>query len=146
MAPPIRFENLKRPALNTPLSEIEVEGVRLDLHHQLRMVGLTFGLEPTAATLGWAATGRLMVIRRGRALPISGLALHFVELSRFEVAFAAEPPGQLEYLEVRSEPDPELLFFFEAGTIRIGCAFCRAELVTDADEEEGIEPPPGLLQ
>ncbi|MGH9480799.1 MAG: hypothetical protein ACRD1L_01800, partial [Terriglobales bacterium] len=65
MSKPIRFLNLKRPALNQALAEIEVEGVRLDLHRKLRLVGLTFGIEPTTATLGWAAVEELVVIRHG---------------------------------------------------------------------------------
>ena len=142
----MQFENLKRPPAHTPASEIEVEGLRLDLHQHLRLVGLTFGLEPTAATLGWAAAAPLLVIRRGRAIPVSGLAMHLIELSRFEVAFTGESPGQLEYFELRTGPEAELRFFFEGGTLRLAAAICRAELITEGDEEAEMEPPAGLLQ
>lgn len=149
---PIRFMNLKRPALNLALSEIEVEGVRLDLHRKLRLVGLTFGIEPTTATLGWAAVEEMIVVRRGQAVPINGLALHFTALTRFEVSFQQDPPGQLEYFELRNDPETTLLFFFEGGTLRLSCEECRAELVVESDEEEvnesGSEPGsgPDLLQ
>lgn len=140
----MRFDNWKRPPLDTAVSEIEVEGVRLDLHDKLRLVGLTFGLEPMTATLGWAATSPLLVVRQGRALPVSGLALHGIDLNRFEVAFEAEPPGLLEYFEFRQK-DKSLLFFFEGGTIRLGCAVCRAELVVEGEAETEAASP-GLVQ
>lgn len=145
MTKPTRFANLKRPQANTPLAEIEVEGVRLDLHRKLRLVGLTFGIEPTTATLGWAAVEELLVVRHGQAIPINGMALHFSALTRFEVSFQEEPPGQLEYFELRQDPEPTLVFFFEGGTVRISCEECRAELVTESDEDDGHEsgPEPG---
>lgn len=159
MVKAIRFENLKRPAANVPLAEIEVEGVCLDLHQKLRLVGLTFGIEPTTATLGWAAVEEMVVIRKGQAVPISGLALHCSDIVRFEVSFQEEPPGQLEYFELRQEKGAEkgsaaevsLRFFFEGGTVRISCDACRAELVTDAEDELSDPgmlsgPTPGLVQ
>lgn len=152
LAKPIRFINLKRPAANLALSEIEVEGVRLDLHHKMRLVGLTFGIEPTTATLGWAAMEEVLVVRHGQAIPISGLALHCATLTRFEVSFQQQPPGLLEYFELRHDPEMTLVFFFEGGTLRVSCEECRAELVTDGDEDELIEPgsqsgpAPGLVQ
>ncbi|MGH9487896.1 MAG: hypothetical protein ACRD04_09960 [Terriglobales bacterium] len=144
----IQFENLKTPALNHPLAQIQVEGLHLDLHRQLHLVGFTFGIEPTSATLGWAAKEPLLVIRSGQALPVSGLALHFSGVSRFEVAFESEPPGQLDYFEFLNDPEPLLRFFFEGGTVRIAGAVCRAELVTgNDDEEEAVSTSSsGLLQ
>ena len=114
--------------------------MRLDLHQKLRLVGLTYGIEPTTATLGWAAVQEVLLVQRGQALPLSGLALHFAQLTRFEVSFQAEPPGQLEYFELRHDPEPTLVFFFEGGTVRISAESCRAELVTDTGEDE---PPEG---
>jgi hypothetical protein len=135
------------------LAELEVEGVRLDLHQKLRLVGLTFGIEPTSATLGWAVLGEIHVIRGGQALPICGLALHFSSLTRFEVSFQQKAPGQLDYFEFRHDPEPTLVFFFEGGTVRISGSDCRAELVTDteddAEDDETGTPPvpsPGLVQ
>lgn len=116
-----------------------MDGLRLDLHRKLRLVGLTFGIEPTTATLGWAAEEEMLVEHHGQAIPLSGLALHFTTLTRFEVSFQREPPGQLEYFELRNDPEPTLLFFFEGGTVRVSAAECRAELVTDS---EGIESGP----
>ena len=150
----IRFENLKRPPLNVALSEIEVEGTRLDLHGKFRLVGMTFGIEPTTATMGWAAVEEIIAVRQGRALPISGLALHCSSLTRFEVSFQEEPPGQLEYFELRNDPEMSLLFFFEGGTVRISCGECRAELVIESDDDDLLEPgsesgpgsTPGLVQ
>jgi hypothetical protein len=157
MNKPARFENVKRPSADAPLAELEVEGVRLDLHQKLRLVGMTFGIEPTSATLGWAAVEELLVVRGGRAIPVSGLALHFTELSRFEVAFQQSPPGELEYFELRQEGETSLVFFFEGGTVRIGFGELRAELVTESDDireddESGPDPVsgsgggPGFLQ
>lgn len=137
-----QFDNWKRPQANLALSEIEVEGIRLDLHAKLRLVGLTFGIEPTTATLGWAAVGEVLRVRQGRALAISGLALHCVEVRRFEVSFQSEPPGQLEYFELRHDPETTLVFFFEGGTVRISAATFRAELITDSDDD----PLPSLVQ
>ncbi len=134
MKTPARFENLKRPIADQPLAELEVEGVRLDLHRKLRMVGMTFGIDPTSATLGWAAVEEMLVVRHGQAIPISGLALHFTELSRFEVAFQLAPPGELEYFELHQEDETALVFFFEGGTVRIAFGECRAELVTESDD------------
>ncbi|MGH9483182.1 MAG: hypothetical protein ACRD1L_13935, partial [Terriglobales bacterium] len=133
------------PALNQALAEIEVEGVRLDLHRKLRLVGLTFGIEPTTATLGWAAVEELVVIRHGQAVPINGLALHFTALTRFEASFHEDPPGQLEYFELRHDPEMTLLFFFEGGTLRLSSEECRAELVIESDDEPVSEsgPEPG---
>jgi len=139
MIKPTRFANLKRPPANTPLSEIEVEGVQLDQHRKLRLVGLTFGIEPTTATLGWAAVEEMLVVRHGQAIPINGMALHFASLSRFEISFQQDPPGQLEYFELRHDPEPTMVFFFEGGTVRISCEECRAELVTESDEDEGSD-------
>lgn len=113
--------------------------MRLDLHQKLRLVGLTFGIEPTTATLGWAAVQEVLVVQRGQALPLSGLALHFASLTRFEVSFQEEPPGQLEYFELRQDPELTLVFFFEGGTVRVSAEECRAELVTDGGEDEGPE-------
>jgi hypothetical protein len=141
-----RFENLKRPPADLPLAELEVEGVRLDLHQKLRLVGMTFGIEPTSATLGWAAVEELLVVRGGQAIPISGLALHFTELSRFEVAFQQAPPGELEYFEFRHDGEAALVFFFEGGTVRIAFGELRAELVTetsDIREEDESGPAAG---
>jgi hypothetical protein len=148
MTKPARFENLKRPPADVPLAEMEVEGVRLDLHQKLRLVGMTFGIEPTSATLGWAAVEEVLAVRGGQAIPVSGLALHFTGLSRFEVAFQQAPPGELEYFELRQEGETALLFFFEGGTVRIGFGEIRAELVTEADDireddESGPDPVPG---
>ncbi len=148
MKSPARFENLKRPAADVPLAELEVEGVRLDLHQKLRLVGMTFGIDPTSATLGWAAVEELLVVRRGQAVPVSGLALHFTGLTRFEVVFQQAPPGELEYFELRQENETALVFFFEGGTVRIAFSECRGELVTEADEireddENGPGPGPG---
>ena len=137
-----RFENLKRPPLEVPLSELEVEGLRLDLHGKLRLVGMTYGIDPTSATMGWAAIEEVLVVRHGRALPISGLALHFSSLTRFEISFQSEPPGQLDYFELRHDPELTLIWFFEGGTVRISCEECRAELVLEG-EEESPEPGPG---
>ncbi|MGH9393614.1 MAG: hypothetical protein ACRD1E_05545 [Terriglobales bacterium] len=118
--------------------------MRLDLHQKLRLVGLTFGIEPTTATLGWAAMQEMLVVRNGQAIPMSGLALHFTALTRFEVSFQSDPPGQLEYFELRLDPEPTLLFFFEGGTVRASAAECRAELVTDGDlGDSGAEPDSG---
>lgn len=152
MAKPIRFINLKRPPDNLALSEIEVEGVRLDLAQKLRLVGLTFGIDPTTATLGWAAIAEVRVLRQGQSIPVNGLALHCTDLTRFEVSFQTEPPGQLEYFELRHDPEMTLLFFFEGGTVRLSCAECRAELVTETDEYDTNDPggqtvpPAGLVQ
>ncbi|MGH9467774.1 MAG: hypothetical protein ACRD1Y_10510 [Terriglobales bacterium] len=122
----------------------------LDLHRKLRLVGLTYGIEPTSATLGWAAVEPVAVIRLGHSVPVSGLALHFRELTRFEVAFASDPPGQLDYFEFLREPEPNLRFFFEGGTLRLAGSECRAELITGEDEESSEEglasPSSGLLQ
>jgi hypothetical protein len=142
MATSTRFDNWKRPAANQALSEIEVEGVRLDLHDKLRLVGLTFGIEPTTATLGWAAAGEVLRVRNGQAVAISGVALHCVELNRFEVSFKNESPGQLEYFELRHDPELTLIFFFEGGTVRLSGALFRAELITDSDDD----PLPTLIQ
>jgi len=131
------------------LAEIEADGLRLDLHRKLRLVGLTFGIEPTTATLGWAAVEEMLVVRNGQAVPLSGLALHFTTLTRFEVSFQTEPPGQLEYFELRNDPEPTLVFFFEGGTVRASASECRAELVTDTEAgESGPEGDSGadLLQ
>lgn len=114
-----------------------MEGVRLDLHAQLRLVGLTFGVEPTSATLGWAVTEEMTVVRGGQLVPVSGLALHFVGLTRFEVAFEQDPPGQLDYYELRRDPDLTLRFFFEGGTVRLTAQECRAELVLGGGDDEG---------
>jgi hypothetical protein len=139
---PARFDGLKPPRVNHPLSEMEVGGVRIDLHQQMKLVGFTYGIEPTTATLGWAAISETLLIRDGQALPISGMALHFSELSRFESAFQTDPPGALEYYELRraskAAPELEIVFHFEGGTLRIACGLCRGELViaTDDDEEE----------
>jgi hypothetical protein len=119
------------------LAEVEVEGVRLDLHQQMRLVGLTYGVEPTSATLGWAVTEEMTIVRGGQLVPVSGLALHFIGLTRFEVAFDQESPGQLDYFELRRDPDPSLRFFFEGGTIRIAAEGCRAELVLGGEEDDG---------
>lgn len=142
MAKPVRFDNWKRPQANQALSEIEVEGVRLDLHDKLRLVGLTYGIEPTTATLGWAAADEVLCVRQGRAIAISGLALHCVELSRFEVSFQNDPPGQLEYFELRHDPELTLIFFFEGGSVRLSGAVFQAELITDTDDA----PLPTLVQ
>lgn len=125
------------------MAEIEVEGLRLDLHAQLRLVGLTFGVEPTSATLGWAVSEEITVVQRGQMVPVSGLALHFVGLTRFEVAFEKEAPGQLDYYELRRDPELALRFFFEGGTVRIAAEACRAELVLGGDDDEGSEGPTG---
>lgn len=110
-------------------------------------MGLTFGIEPTSATLGWAAIEPLHVVRGAQALPVSGLALHFSELTRFEVAFERDPPGQLDYFELLHDPDPTIRLFFEGGTIRLASALCRAELITGEDEEtEPASGTSGLLQ
>lgn len=109
--------------------------MHLDLHRHLRLVGLTFGIEPTSATLGWAAVEPLHVVRGAQALPVSGLALHFSELTRFEVAFERDPPGQLDYFEFLNDPDPTIRLFFEGGTIRLASALCRAELITGDDDD-----------
>lgn len=137
----MRFVGLHPPARGTALAEVDVDGTRLDLHTQLRLVGLTYGAEPATATLGWAAEREVLRVRRGRALAVSGLALHFRGLRRFEIAFQAESPGRLEYFERRDDaPEAgELLFFFEGGTLRIAAEECRAELIFD--EEEGGEAP-----
>ncbi|MGH9413454.1 MAG: hypothetical protein ACRD0Y_06905 [Terriglobales bacterium] len=108
----------------------------MDLHRHLRLVGLTFGIEPTSATLGWAAMEPLQVVRGAHALPISGLALHFNEITRFEVAFERDPPGQLDYFEFVRGPDLEVRFFFEGGTVRIGAATCRAELIIGGEDDD----------
>lgn len=112
--------------------------MHLDLHQHLRLVGLTYGIEPTSATLGWAALEPLVVIRSGQAIPVSGLALHMTEITRFEVALEREPPGQLDYFELLHDPTPTLRFFFEGGTIRIAATHCRAELITGADDEDDL--------
>jgi len=145
----MQLENWKRPALNVALEEIEVEGLGLDLHRKLRLVGLTYGIDPTSATLGWAAVAPLIAIRGGQALPISGLALHCSGIARFEVSFQTEPPGQLEYLELRRDPEDTLVFFFEGGTVRISCERCRAELILDGEDEplsDGEAGAGGLVQ
>jgi hypothetical protein len=142
MSASTRFENWKRPAPNVALSEIEVEGVRLDLHAKLRLVGLTYGIEPTTATLGWAAVSEVLRVIRGQAVPVTGLALHCIDVSRFEVSFQTEPPGQLEYFELRHDPELTLIFFFEGGTVRLSGGTFRAELITESDDE----PLPPLVQ
>ncbi|MGH9416559.1 MAG: hypothetical protein ACRD01_08020 [Terriglobales bacterium] len=126
--------------MKTALADVEVEGVRLDLHRKLRLVGLTYGIEPTTATLGWAAVEDLSVIRAGQAVAVNGLALHFTGLSRFEVSLQEEPPGQLDYFELRQDPEMTLVFFFEGGTLRISADECRAELVTESADEEAPDP------
>ncbi|MGH9474869.1 MAG: hypothetical protein ACRD1C_00905 [Terriglobales bacterium] len=112
--------------------------MHIDLHHHLRLVGLTYGIEPTSATLGWAALESLVVIRGGQATPVSGLALHLIEVTRFEVALENEPPGQLDYFEFLKDPEPTLRFFFEGGILRIAAAICRAELITGNDDEDDL--------
>lgn len=131
----MRFQHLKPPAFKTALAEIEVEGTRLDLHASLQLVGLTYGIAPATVTLGWAARGQTTVIRAGRALPLSGLALHFHGVTRFEVAIPSSEPGDLEYFELRRDPDPALIFFFENGTVRVSAEECHAELVLEGEDD-----------
>lgn len=130
----MRFHNLKSPTPKTALAEIEVEGTRLDLHAKLQLVGLTYGIAPASVTLGWAARGELLAVRAGRALPVSGLALHFHGVGRFEAAIPESEPGDLEYFEFRRDPEPALIFFFEKGTLRVSADECHAELVMESED------------
>lgn len=131
----MRFQHLKPPAFKTALAEIEVEGTRLDLHAKLQLAGLTYGIAPATVTLGWAARGEIMIVRAGRALQLSGLALHFHGVRRFEVAIPESEPGDLEYFELRRDPEPALIFFFENGTVRVSAEQCHAELVIEGDDD-----------
>ncbi len=145
----LRFERVAPLPLNTPLTEMQVEGAKLDLRNLLQFVGITFGAEEAAVTLGWGVTREVRVRREGQPATLAGLTLTVTGLTRFEVALAANAPGgpaataaadaapalagALEYLEYRLDPDPALLFFFEGGTIRLCGEVLRGEVLVEQE-------------
>ena len=142
----MRFEKIKPPARSTPLTELEVEGRCLDLHRKLDFIGMTWGTDETALTLGWAALSEVLIVQQGQALPLGGLALSFTGLQRFEASFQQGRPGELEYFEFRQDPEPTLIFFFAAGTLRLSAEVCRGDLLIEADEEESGSNPSESVQ
>lgn len=140
----MRFENCTRPPAQKPLTELQVDGHTLDLNRKLEFVGLTWGCDDSVLTLGWVAATEVLIVRGGQGVPLSGLALTFSGLRRFEAAFDRPQPGEFEYLEYREDPDPELLFFFAGGTLRLSAELCRADLLFEEDEGlPGSEPQNG---
>ena len=153
--PALRFERVAPLPLHTPLTEMQVEGAQLDLRNLLQFVGITFGAEEAAVTLGWGVSREVRVRREGQPATLAGLTLTVTGLTRFEVALAANAPGgpvaaaagataalagALEYLEYRLDPDPSLLFFFEGGTIRLCGEVLRGEVLVEQ------EPPFRVIQ
>lgn len=147
--PSLRFERVAPLPLNTPLTEIQVEGAKLDLRNLLQFVGINFGAEEAAVTLGWGVTREVPVRREGQPATLAGLTLTITGLTRFEVALTtnaagaapeaaaggatAALAGTLEYLEYRLDPEPSLLFFFEGGTIRMCGEVLRGEVLVEQD-------------
>lgn len=154
--PGLRFERVAPLPLNTPVTELQVEGAKLDLRQLLQLVGINFGAEDRAVTLGWGAMQEIKVRREGQPAILAGMALTITGLQRFEVSFAAatlraaQPAtaatsaeagatplvGALDYLEYRLDPEPTLLWFFEGGTIRVSGDVLHGEVL--------IEPEPGF--
>lgn len=156
--PGLRFDRVAPVPLNTPVTELQVEGAKLDLRHLLQLVGISFGAEEAAVTLGWGVTQEVKVRREGQPARLAGLALTITGLTRFEVsmttaALAAARPaatessteggagamvGALDYLEYRLDPEPSLLWFFEGGTIRASGEALRGEVLVEPDAQFNI--------
>lgn len=154
--PGLRFDRVAPLPLNTPVTELQVEGAKLDLRQLVQLVGVSFGADDGTVTLGWSATQEVRVRREGQPAILAGLALTITGLGRFELSFsaaarrAAQPPagesaasagtaalaGALDYLEYRLDPEPTLLWFFEGGTIRLSGEVLRGEVL--------VEPEPGF--
>lgn len=154
--PGLRFDRVAPLPLNTPATQIQVEGAKLDLRQLLQLVGISFGADDATVTLGWGATQEVRVRREGQPALLAGLALTITGLRRFELSFSAatrhaaqpeagETPaaagaaalaGALDYLEYRLDPEPTLLWFFEGGTIRVSGEVLRGEVL--------VEPEPGF--
>ncbi|MGH9535012.1 MAG: hypothetical protein ACRD2E_09145 [Terriglobales bacterium] len=155
--PALRFDRVAPLPLNTPVTEIQVEGAALDLRQLLQFVGISFGSEESAVTLGWGVTREVAVRREGQPATLAGLTLTVVGLTRFEVSLTAEAlrkaqpetpaeghgataalAGALDYLEYRLDPEPSLLFFFEGGTIRLSGTALRGEVLVEPQSQFNI--------
>lgn len=131
----MRWSNVHPPKANTPLTEMRVGTTQIDLNAKLQFIGLTWGADDSVVTMGWAAIAEVLVVRGAQVLPLDGLALQFAGLSRLELAFQGREPGALEYFELQDDPEPTMLFFFEAGTIRLTARECRGDLLFESEEE-----------
>ncbi len=130
----MQWINLDPPSSKLGATAIRAAGAVMDLRHDLRFIALNFGAEERSLTLGWIALEHQL----GNA---SGLAMVFSQVNLFEAAFPdPEAAGALESWELRLDPDPVLIFFFDSGTLRVAAESIRAELVgNDTGEPEPVQ-------
>jgi hypothetical protein len=134
------WDDVLAPPLDTAVSELVVEDVRFDLRESFQFIGLTFGPDDHAVTMGFAARRNdIQIERGGRIVTLGGLALSFNGVTRFETSFPEGRSGDLDYIERRHDPEDTLVFFFEHGTIRVSGSTCRGEILIEDSSSSSIQ-------
>ncbi len=137
-ARPLQFNQIEPLPLNTPVTTLQIEGGAFDLRQLTQFVGLSYGPGQDdelggshAITLGWAATSEVQVQHGGRRALLSGITLTLHNVSRFEISLPRGEAGPLEYIELRHDPEPTLLFFFERGSLRLSGEQLQGEVLLE---------------